>query len=247
MRFAEIQVRILERIRNLLHNGEITERGFARTSGISQPHISKVLKGARTLSTERFDLLLKTLGWSLLDFFQETELRSYLASKGRPRAAYTDLSLHHTVGPGLPWIVNQQCQGRYPVPCCLLSGGASLILLRLGPDPDMQRTLGNCNLAAVKLSRNAPLHAENLYAVDRGAETVIRSVRRGAACLYLVSDENWSNPLAWERVAAVHASGQSTVRGRVIWLGQEPGMLLPGGAEPRYTLPAATSWYVSRT
>jgi plasmid maintenance system antidote protein VapI len=50
--FQDAQQRLLAYVRDRIHNGELTERGFARMIGISQPHVHNVLKGVRNLSIE---------------------------------------------------------------------------------------------------------------------------------------------------------------------------------------------------
>jgi transcriptional regulator with XRE-family HTH domain len=50
-----------------IRRGDFTERGLARRVGISQPHLHNVLKGARAMSTETADLILRRLGLSILD------------------------------------------------------------------------------------------------------------------------------------------------------------------------------------
>ncbi len=61
MTFQDARLKLLGYVRNQVRNGELTERGFARLIGISQPHAHNVLKGVRTLSPEVFDLALKYL------------------------------------------------------------------------------------------------------------------------------------------------------------------------------------------
>ena len=61
MTFQDARVKLLAYVRNEVRNGELTERGFARLIGISQPHAHNVLKGVRNLSPEIFDLILKCL------------------------------------------------------------------------------------------------------------------------------------------------------------------------------------------
>ena len=58
MTFREAQLKLLAYVVDRIHNGELTERGFARLIGISQPHAHNVLKGVRNLSPEIFDLIL---------------------------------------------------------------------------------------------------------------------------------------------------------------------------------------------
>ena len=74
MTFEEAQLRLLALVRDRIRNGELTERGFARLIGISQPHAHNVLKGVRNLSPEFLDAILKLLQLSLLDLATVDEL-----------------------------------------------------------------------------------------------------------------------------------------------------------------------------
>jgi len=65
--FGDAQHNLLAYVRDRIHNGELTERGFARQIGISQPHAHNALKGIRTLSPEVLDAILKYFHLSLLD------------------------------------------------------------------------------------------------------------------------------------------------------------------------------------
>jgi hypothetical protein len=67
MNFANLQLRLLNHLRELVRRGDMTERGLARVSGISQPHIHNVLKGKRSLSPESSDAILLNLRLDLRD------------------------------------------------------------------------------------------------------------------------------------------------------------------------------------
>ncbi len=67
MNFRHLQRNLLVHIRRRVTNGELTERGLARMSGLSQPHVHHVLSGARGLSLGAADRVLRTLGLSVLD------------------------------------------------------------------------------------------------------------------------------------------------------------------------------------
>lgn len=75
MDFQTAQIRLVAHVRNLVRNGEVTERGLARLTGVSQPHIHNVLKGVRGLTPEIGDLLLAKLKLDLLDLFEHEVLR----------------------------------------------------------------------------------------------------------------------------------------------------------------------------
>ena len=71
MNFAELNLKLTKYLRERIQSGEITERGLARATGISQPHIHNVLKGKRMLSGELADEVLRKLHLDLKDFLQD--------------------------------------------------------------------------------------------------------------------------------------------------------------------------------
>ncbi len=75
MTFHDLQQALLENLRWRIRSGEATERGLARHTGISQPHLHNVLKGRRVLSFDKADELLVRLNLDLLDLLPPNRLR----------------------------------------------------------------------------------------------------------------------------------------------------------------------------
>ena len=74
MNFKELRGRFIAHLRQRVRTGELTERGLARISGVSQPHIHNVLKGKKLLSAEMCDEVLRQLGMDLLDLMRPEDL-----------------------------------------------------------------------------------------------------------------------------------------------------------------------------
>jgi hypothetical protein len=74
MTFYDLQQCLLEELRQRVRSGAATERGLARLSGISQPHLHNVLKGKRILSVEKADVVLRRLQIDLLCLIEAVEL-----------------------------------------------------------------------------------------------------------------------------------------------------------------------------
>ncbi len=74
MYFELLQLRLVAHVQGRLQRGELTERGLARRTGISQPHLHNVLKGVRVLSPQIGDLLLHHLHITLVDLLNADEL-----------------------------------------------------------------------------------------------------------------------------------------------------------------------------
>ena len=74
MNFREMHERFVRNLRDRVRSGELTERGLARMTGVSQPHIHNVLKGKRVLSTDKADEILRQLRLDLLDLMRPEDL-----------------------------------------------------------------------------------------------------------------------------------------------------------------------------
>ena len=74
MNFRDLQNRLAENLRERVRSGEITERGLARLTGVSQPHIHHVLKGKRLLSADMADQVMGHLRMDVLDLVDPIEL-----------------------------------------------------------------------------------------------------------------------------------------------------------------------------
>jgi plasmid maintenance system antidote protein VapI len=71
--FRLLETRLITIINARIQNGEFTERGLAKSLGISQPHVHNVLKGARKLRQKLADRLLGAFGLSIIDLLDEEE------------------------------------------------------------------------------------------------------------------------------------------------------------------------------
>jgi plasmid maintenance system antidote protein VapI len=97
--FEELQQRLARLVRARIGNGEFTERGLARMTGISQPQIHNFLKGARKLSPEFADRLMLCFGLGILDLFETGELLEQAATRSSwKKPVQPELSLHATAG-----------------------------------------------------------------------------------------------------------------------------------------------------
>jgi transcriptional regulator with XRE-family HTH domain len=77
MLISDVLNLLREQVKFRIRSGEITERGLARLTGLSQSHIHNVLKGARILTPDVADALIRHLRISLLELLADSssELR----------------------------------------------------------------------------------------------------------------------------------------------------------------------------
>jgi hypothetical protein len=228
--FQDAQLKLLVYVRSQIRNGDLTERGFARLIGISQPHVHNVLKGVRNLSPNIFDLALKYLHLSLLDLVPSHELEAHLRRRRIPTRTTDVPFLDRPIGPGMPWsaILDPHRTFALPLPAVEIQANevhANLVMARLVPDPAM-RTLAAADLVLLDTTRLDTSHQSEfaprgLYVVERGSETLVRYIRPGAHRYYLATDATLDTPADWESLPVSSTELGVAVKARVRWIGQE--------------------------
>jgi transcriptional regulator with XRE-family HTH domain len=219
MDFDLLRRRLIGSVRGRIQNGGLTERSLARSIGISQPHAHNVLKGVRVLSPEIADRILKVLSLSVLDLLEADELASRFRGE-RGEGRYGEVAvLEGRIGPHFPLPTVASAVERYP---CLRERLVQTVEPRFGQlasDARMQPVLDADDLVLLDYSefRRTHLEPEGLYLVARQGEGMIRKLRLGVRCLYLVTVEASSGPEAWEQVPLVEQHLLEVVKARVAW------------------------------
>jgi hypothetical protein len=221
--FQDARLRLLAYVRNQVRNGEFTERGLARLIGISQPHAHNVLKGVRTLSPEIFDLALKYFHLSLLDLASIEEIEAQLQRRRAHEQTAEVAFLATAIGPGRAWPAGVNWQKSFPAPFPSTSLPNQVVMAELAADAAMAATLGSYDIALLDTSvpRRSAISPQGLYVIERSGEAVLRYVRSGARCYYLVADSDLDRPTAWEQLALSTSQLSRSVKARVIWLGRQ--------------------------
>ncbi len=225
MTFQDAQLKLLAYVRSQIRNGELTERGFARSVGISQPHVHNVLKGVRNLSTEFFDLALKYLHLDILDLIPLPELEAHLRSRRMPRRSAEVPFLDGPIGPGMPWPVRVSPRQKFPLPFPSTATPQNLVMASFIVDPSMPSIAAH-DVALLDTAPTAPskLDPQNLFVIELGNEAVLRYIRPGAQQYYLVTDVTLDAPADWEPLALSAGQLAAAIKARVCWIGSNwPG------------------------
>jgi hypothetical protein len=240
--FQDAQLKLLAQVRDRIRNGELTERGFARLMGISQPHVHNVLKGVRKFSPQIFDSILNYFHLSLLDLASLEELQAYVQRQVQARLAEAPF-LSSPLGPGMPWPSGLNRRKRFPLPFPSMTVPSNLVMANLAPDPRMQPTLTDSDVALLDTSESirSTIAPEGLYAIERSDEALLRYIRPGARVYYLVSDAAMDAPAQWERIRVPVRDLTVIVKARVRWLGREKDRDLPVHQRGRFLYDAISS------
>lgn len=202
--FRLLQDRLISHVRTRVRNGEITERGLARLSGISQPHIHNVLKGSRFLSAEAADQLLETLRIDLADLLAAGNSSGGISNtpvRGISKPEAGDFRDCRMVPVLDGWIGRQRpfprAEGleRYPFRAPDLERLEAPVAARFAPDPlraPVFRGRGVVLLDRSEALRRDP-DEESYFALDLSREGAIAKVRRtrGDARLWVCHTDTW--------------------------------------------------------
>ncbi len=160
---------------------------------------------------------------SLLDLAPIADLEANLKRRSAPQPVAEVAFLDSPLGPGLPWPERMNWRSTFPLPYPSRTVPAGFVMARLAPDPYMRVTLANWDIALLDTTTESRLNTSphGLYAVTRGEDAVLRYIRPGARCFYLLADATWDQPGQWEQLRTPAAGLPNFVKGRVRWLGRE--------------------------
>jgi hypothetical protein len=200
--FQLLQIRLLAEIRTRIRNGEMTERSLARITGISQPHIHNVLKGARALSVGRCDRILERLRINLADLISAGESRSC--------GCRTVPLLDGLIGPGHAYPTAAGA-ARYVFPASIVEPLGDPVAARLAPDPHSPPTFedGGMLLLDRAVERHFGSDSDAYFTLDLSGTSTIGLVRPGRR-LFL-----WGCTSGWESALLPDRSPLEVIRGRV--------------------------------
>jgi hypothetical protein len=74
MTFHDLHGVLINYVNQRVQRGEISERGLALRTGISQPHVHNTLKGKRLFSWDNADAILRELKLDLLELIRLSEI-----------------------------------------------------------------------------------------------------------------------------------------------------------------------------
>ncbi len=230
--FQGLHSRLVDVIRARVSNGELTERSFARSFGISQPHLHHVLKGIRLFSAEFADMAMVKLGITIWDldksgddvFLNAVEPREISLSRPVP-------VLQARIGAGLPLPEPAVYGEVYPFALSLLKEIQNPIAARLANDPQIAPQFQENDLVLLDQSEKCRtlIDPESSYVVSSEDGASVRYIRMGGRSLYLASDATLAEPKRWTRIPG-HRDILETVKARIVWIGRE--VALPPLATP---------------
>ena len=220
--FRSLAARLARYLNELVRRGEISERGLARLSGYSQPHIHNVLKGARKMNPELADQIMELLGIPLLSLFAQEEL-SGLAPPRRGEALPIPL-LDGPLGGGNPFPEPGRGAARLYFSTSLLNRLISPVVLALDQNErSMWPALWPNDLVLLDgspIERRRP-DFEHVYALSWAGEGWVGRCRVVGGALVVVVDNarqahSLHGPVPLERKEMF-----DIVRGKIVWVGRE--------------------------
>ena len=209
-------------LRSKVRNGETTERGLAKLTGVSQPHMHNVLKGQRLLSGELADLILQRLHLSALDLMERGEMVAYLNRSANLEARAVPIPiLEGLLGPGLPLPRQVPSPLMHTVPHQQAAAATQPVVVQLSEDPEMLSVFepGDYVLLDQSETLRTCLQPLNYYVVNTPTGALVRAVRREANELVLLPNTIYEGPLdGLPRLSLENSDLLRLVLARVVWL-----------------------------
>ena len=220
--FQQLASRLVRYLNELVRRGEATERGLARLTGYSQPHIHNVLKGARGMNPELADSIMERMAIPLLSLLTQEEL-SGVAPPG-PGDALPVPMLSGRLGGGQPFPRLDEGGPTQPLPRERVAGLANRVLVVLdGEERSMWPAIWPHDVILMDRSpveRRTPSF-DRVYAFSWEGGSFIGRCRRVGDMLVVVMDNarettGGINPIPLSGLNII-----DVVAGRVVWLGRD--------------------------
>lgn len=214
MNFNSLQARLVETLREMVQSGQTTERGLARRTGISQPHIHNVLKGLRFFSMEVADQILSRLQISVEDL-------AAAGSESCSNQVQLIPMLYPELGPSCTHFPDVSATF-FRVPNSVVISTDQKYAARIGPDPGMPEAFRRGDV--VVLDRDAaacacPGHGE-VYVVETGESLLVRviTIDPDTRVIHCAVDKADSTPFQIGKLGDSRLP--EVLRARVLWLGR---------------------------
>ncbi len=223
--FERLLQRLVRRLGLLLSNGEYTERGLARLTGISQPHLHHILAGKRSLTPHMADSILANLGWTAGELFTEEEADQVLLARriGKENRRRIPV-ISGKIGPGSPWPDTGRVEEWVAFRSIPWQGVRRLFLAGLEPDPllPFARRAGQFALVAEDEELRVSVAEGCWHLLRWGGAGLIRRVRVEAGRLRILGQGSLDEPVGPQAILLEGQSLLSVIRGRVLWAGPDP-------------------------
>lgn len=223
--FERLLQRLVRRLRSAVTNGEFTERGLARLTGISQPHLHHILSGKRSMTSHVADAILASVGWGIGDLLAEEEIDGIALERRSHRGARKRIPvLAGRIGLSVPFPETSEVQEWLLVSTQYCDGIRRAFLAGLEPDPAVPfaRLAGGFALIAEDEELRLRLAPEDWFVLRWGGAGMVRRVRAEAGSLILLGQECLHGGGGVANIPVAGHTLLSVVRGRLLWAGPDP-------------------------
>ncbi len=224
MHFETFLKRLIAYIRERVRSGELTERGLARLTGVSQPHIHHVLKGVRLLSPATADQILRLLRIDLFDLCSGEELEQAALRSGflRPDLCRGIPVLEGLLGPGHPFPHGIRPGEIYPFLRSTVDALDDPVVARLAEDSNMVGAFRADDVVLLDRSvfkrRNPEI--QGYYVLEYHGRTAVRHVVRASERLDLFIEPAVHAAVPEESLSLPGDNILDIVNAKVVWIGR---------------------------
>jgi hypothetical protein len=225
--FRELTRRLIRYLNAMVRRGEISERGLARLTRYSQPHIHNVLNGSRAMTIDLADQIITMLNVPLACLLSQDEVSGRVS--GLPADVLPVPVLGGSLGGGKAFPRDMSPPQQLLFPAAEAAGTVRPALVKIDrSENSMRPTVWPGDIVLLDrspLERGRP-NMDCIYAVCWRNRGWIGRCRRVSRALVLVVDNSREAVSPPSTISLAHRDVLDVVRGRIVWLGRD----LPRGA-----------------
>lgn len=225
MNFSILERRLIEHLRGRIRRGEISERGLARLSGFSQPHIHNVLKGARHMTAEVADAVLARLGLEVEDLLAPEEIRRRLAQREFKDSNFREVPvLKGRIAGGQPFPVETAWTGSRAFTAEFLKRYTRPVLVKVGAaEVSMLSTIQPNDLLLLDQApeRRRTPRFTRIYALSLEEGGTVKRCEIVGRQLIIVPENMQQRGFLPQTVSVEERNILDVIKGEVVWIGRE--------------------------
>ena len=225
MNFATLQKRLIFHLKTRVRRREMSERGLARLTGFSQPHIHNILKGVRQLTPDVADSILDRLEIEVEDLLGPEEIRRRLPQREFKASPFREVPvLKGRIAAGQPFPVETVWTASRVFTAEFLKRYANPVLVKVGPsETSMLPTIQPSDLLLLDQSpeRRQRPRLNRIYALSLPEGGTVKRCHIVGREMLIIPENMQQRGFAPQTISLEDRNILEVVRGEVVWIGRE--------------------------
>lgn len=225
MNFSGMERKLIAHLRGRVRRGEISERGLARLTRFSQPHIHNVLHGVRRITAEVADAIMDRLGLEIEDLLSPDEIQRRLPQREFKHSQFREVALlKGRIAAGQPFPVETAWTASRVFTAEFLRRYMRPVLVKVGPgETSMLPTIQPNDLLLLDQSQERRQNPRflRIYVLSLEDGGTVKRCEVVGRELVIVPENMQQRGFVPQTISLEDRNILDLIKGEVVWIGRE--------------------------